>query len=561
MITESVKLIIWDLDDTFWRGTLAEGGIEAIPRNIDMVRVLAARGIISSICSKNDFEQARRKLLELDIYDWFVFPSVSFESKGPAIASIIEAAGLRAENTLFIDDNILNREEVKFFNPGIMAGDPVELLEDLLDHPKVAGKPDPELKRLGQYRLLQRKFEERKSCSLSNEEFLRGCGIQVRIDYDVETNFDRVVELINRTNQLNYTKRRLDTAEEVSNFRAQLNTFGMHAGCVFALDKYGDYGLVGFFQVRRRARKTKLVHFLFSCRTMNMGIEQYVFDAIGRPELNIVTPVSNGLDTYAAIDWINSEEEVAAGGARGLTIGGGKLPLVLLGGCDLLQLASYCSTNRLEFVNTIKEGVKVRYDDPGFVLSDRNAVRRCETLRALQLWTAADCEKFDTAISDARIIILSMWPSMMGKYFRSRAGVLLRMSGALIKHVQSGELDRSEALKLGISERLELICASFDAIARSAPKDARIFILGCPTQKREAAKSTERLRTYNARCAEYCSTAGGKFHFIDVDTIVPGHAVLDELHFSREGYFAMAVEISRLYAASGGRIETTRNAA
>ena len=62
ILQESIKLVIWDLDDTFWKGTLSEGPIEAIPENIHLVQALARRGIISSICSKNDFQAAERRL-------------------------------------------------------------------------------------------------------------------------------------------------------------------------------------------------------------------------------------------------------------------------------------------------------------------------------------------------------------------------------------------------------------------------------------------------------------------------------------------------------------------
>ena len=34
MDINSIKLVIWDLDDTFWKGTLSEGEIVPIPENI-----------------------------------------------------------------------------------------------------------------------------------------------------------------------------------------------------------------------------------------------------------------------------------------------------------------------------------------------------------------------------------------------------------------------------------------------------------------------------------------------------------------------------------------------
>ena len=35
---KTIKLIVWDLDDTFWTGTLSEGGATSIAENIQLVK-------------------------------------------------------------------------------------------------------------------------------------------------------------------------------------------------------------------------------------------------------------------------------------------------------------------------------------------------------------------------------------------------------------------------------------------------------------------------------------------------------------------------------------------
>ena len=40
---EAVRLVIWDLDETFWRGTLTEGGITFLPEHKEIVIELARR--------------------------------------------------------------------------------------------------------------------------------------------------------------------------------------------------------------------------------------------------------------------------------------------------------------------------------------------------------------------------------------------------------------------------------------------------------------------------------------------------------------------------------------
>ncbi len=90
---DKIKLVIWDLDETFWKGTLSEGeGIIPIEENITIVRNLCSRGIMNSIVSKNNFEDARSKLIELGIWEYFIFPVIDWKPKGLAIKQLIKQA-------------------------------------------------------------------------------------------------------------------------------------------------------------------------------------------------------------------------------------------------------------------------------------------------------------------------------------------------------------------------------------------------------------------------------------------------------------------------------------
>jgi hypothetical protein len=47
-MSEAVRLVIWDLDETFWSGTLTEGGIVYNEATHNIVLELARRGIMVS---------------------------------------------------------------------------------------------------------------------------------------------------------------------------------------------------------------------------------------------------------------------------------------------------------------------------------------------------------------------------------------------------------------------------------------------------------------------------------------------------------------------------------
>lgn len=57
---QKIKIVIWDLDETFWKGTFSEENIIAIPENIQLVKDLTDMGIVNAVCSKNDSEPVEK---------------------------------------------------------------------------------------------------------------------------------------------------------------------------------------------------------------------------------------------------------------------------------------------------------------------------------------------------------------------------------------------------------------------------------------------------------------------------------------------------------------------
>ena len=78
---EKIKVIIWDLDETFWSGTISEETISIPEENIKLIKTLTSLGIVNSICSKNDMEIVKKQLQEVGVWEYFVFPSVNWEPK------------------------------------------------------------------------------------------------------------------------------------------------------------------------------------------------------------------------------------------------------------------------------------------------------------------------------------------------------------------------------------------------------------------------------------------------------------------------------------------------
>lgn len=331
-----IKIIIWDLDETFWSGTISDNATSIVKNtsNIELVKKLAKRGIISSICSKNEKSVVEDKLKEWGVLDYFVFNSINWESKGLRIANMLKNMGLRPNNALFIDDNLTNLAEAEFVSPQLMVATP-DIIESLNKISDSLGKNDTQLERLQQYKILEKKHEDSEQYS-SNLDFLRMSNIRVFIDKKKNLdNIERIYELIHRSNQLNFTKNRI-TKEEL---RHILCSGEYECGSIFVEDNYGKYGLIGFYSLRNNV----LEHFLFSCRTMGMGVEQFVYGYLKYPDINIILPVSGEINRDTVMpdyitlvhDNFNHDTSIRKNNAK----------ILMKGPCDLEVVASYLETN------------------------------------------------------------------------------------------------------------------------------------------------------------------------------------------------------------------------
>ena len=322
------KLIIWDLDDTFWSGNLSEGDVVLKPEAIALVRELTTKGIMNSICSKNNFEDVKNKFIDLglkDVWDLFVFVSIDWTPKGERIQNLIKSMNLRNENVVFIDDNVSNINEAKFYSPNIMSATP-EFINKIAEELYLVNDYDFEHTRLKQYKILEEKSHQIAQAS-SDEDFLRSSKIKICIKKDCLNNLERIKKLITRTNQLNFTKFRDENLEDTIK--------NNDCAYIIAEDKFGNYGICGFYALNKK--ENKLVHFLFSCRIMNMGIEQFVYDYLRRPQIEIKGEVASTLDSK--VDWIEIVENLEIKTAPVPKLNNKNI--LFKGPCDLYLTLSY----------------------------------------------------------------------------------------------------------------------------------------------------------------------------------------------------------------------------
>jgi FkbH-like protein len=279
---DAVKLVITDLDDTLWRGVLAEGALEEYEESIyegwpvgvmEALVTLKQRGVLLAIASKNDLSKieelwprATRNLIRLSDFSTV---KINWKPKVENIAEILREVNVLPKNVLFIDDNPAERAAVRQAYPEmrIIGENPYLVRQTLLwsAETQVATITDESSRRTEMVQAQVRREGDRKT--KSREEFLRSLGVKLRLgavkSVD-DPHFARAFELINKTNQFNTTGKRWTHDEMLALFRAdgELRTFTVS-------DAYSNYGLVGVVVVQGATIR----QWAMSCRVIGLDVE------------------------------------------------------------------------------------------------------------------------------------------------------------------------------------------------------------------------------------------------------------------------------------------------
>jgi FkbH-like protein len=289
---DQVKLVIFDLDNTIWRGQIAEHYAPGTthpdhagwPLGIwEAIHHLRWRGILVAICSKNDFDVVESRWSSAITLPWlklsdFVSVKINWKTKAENIQEIMGEMNLTAKSVVFVDDSPIERESVKaaFPNMRVIGSDPFQTRRILLWAPETQLLTLTTESQNREGMIKQQIVRESEKRAMTREEFLAGLGCSVhivKIESTSQLEFARFLELVNKTNQFNTTGKRW-TASEIIEF---LNKDG-EILAFFVQDKYAEYGLVGaaLFQ------GSNIVQFIMSCRVLGMDIETAVINYVVR---------------------------------------------------------------------------------------------------------------------------------------------------------------------------------------------------------------------------------------------------------------------------------------
>ena len=268
--TKPWKCIVWDLDHTLWHGTLIEDGEDRLKLRQDIVEVIREtdrRGILHSIASKNNYAEAVQLLHRLGIDKYFLYPQISWDPKSLSIARIAQLLNIGVESLAFVDDQPFEREEVRSAHPHVAVVDAAEAGQ-LLSRPECQVLITEE----SQHRRAM--YQQEKERQLVQESFdgdygtfLQECKIKVTLTKLTAENLERVYELAQRTNQMNFSGARYPREQLMELGQSQTHeTF-----VIRCTDRFGSYGIVGFALVNRH--EPRLLDLMFSCRIQGKRVE------------------------------------------------------------------------------------------------------------------------------------------------------------------------------------------------------------------------------------------------------------------------------------------------
>ncbi|WP_052380446.1 HAD-IIIC family phosphatase [Paenibacillus camerounensis] len=322
LLASKIKVLVLDLDDTLYKGTLGEEGTNKLTLSNGhetlqrLLIKLKNNGLILAVCSRNDEADVNALFREREDFpiriDDFSVVLANWEDKSKNILQIATSVNVDHTAILFVDDNPVELMKVKDKLPGIHVlladSDGLETKKRLINYPGIYSIQKDELgvKRSEDIKANQvRKIMEETSVNLN--EYLKNLNMSIDIYENKVIHSKRFYELSNKTNQFNLTLRRFEIAAVEKLFSADdhiVFTIGLK-------DCLTDSGIIGTLAASLQKNTATLIEFLISCRAVGREIENVVLyhfikELHKRRIDNVCFQYQNGPRNQPAIKWLEN---------------------------------------------------------------------------------------------------------------------------------------------------------------------------------------------------------------------------------------------------------------
>jgi FkbH-like protein len=297
------KAVVLDLDNTLWGGVVGDDGIEGIVLGqgnaageayVDFQKYLlrlSQRGIILSVCSKNDsavaesvFNNHPDMVLRRENIASFV---ANWDDKASNIRRIASELNIGLDSLVFVDDNPAEREIIRRELPMVSVP---ELPSDIAHYAsylsnagyfEAASFSKEDVQRADLYKANSVR-QQVLSQATDVEGFLESLQMRLEVGPVSKMNIGRVTQLTNKTNQFNLRTVKY-TEPEVDSLMQDERTLTLQ----FRLkDKFGDNGIIAVIFARPDERWPADTLFidtwLMSCRVLGRGVEAASLEALSK---------------------------------------------------------------------------------------------------------------------------------------------------------------------------------------------------------------------------------------------------------------------------------------
>ena len=274
---KKVKCVAWDLDNTVWDGILGEDGLDGVtlrPEAADVIRRLDERGILNTVCSKNDEALAKAALEKFGLWEYFLYPKINWKPKSGNLAEIAKLLNINIDTFAFVDDSAFERAEVESALGCVRVYADSDV-ESLLKRPEFDVPVTEDSKKRRAFYMAEAKRQDAFTESDSGDyrAFILSCGFVIDVAPCADKQeLDRCHELLMRTNQLNASTNRIPY-EDFCAIAADPGKTVLRVKCA---DRYGEYGTVGCLILDTGGDRILCTDFVISCRVAKKKVESAV---------------------------------------------------------------------------------------------------------------------------------------------------------------------------------------------------------------------------------------------------------------------------------------------
>ena len=306
------KALIFDCDNTLWKGILGEDGFDNIEMSAKtndgsifseiqaMALALNKQGILIGLCSKNnpdDVDEVIKSHPDMQLRNEHISINKSnWSDKVSNLKDISQELNIGLDSLVFVDDSSFEVNLIREQLPEITV---LQVPERLYEYPKMLRENS------GLFYNLSLTAEDRKKTDMYKQQvkrtsikmeysdikdYLVSLGLKMIIYQDDESIIPRMSQMTQKTNQFNLTTKRY-TEGDIQKF---INDSNSDVYAFSVSDKFGDSGVTGLCitNIDDNSKTANIDTLLMSCRIIGRNVEyafiDYIIKIIKEKKINVI---------------------------------------------------------------------------------------------------------------------------------------------------------------------------------------------------------------------------------------------------------------------------------